>query len=135
MEINDLIKSNIFLISLYAGLILLIALIIYIVRNHARKKALNTIEMEPDEIDSDDSEGIVSIQKLKDKDSALDNVTTKKFAERFKGRFIIVNETEVEKDSDNSNDKRENEFNYIYEATASKLMFKFNPHPKEAIEQ
>jgi len=135
MEINDLIKSNIFFISLYAGLILLIALIIYIVRNQARKKALNNIEMEPDEIDSDDSEGIVSIQKLKDKDSALDNVTTKKIAERFKGRFIIANETGVEKDSDNSNDKRENEFNYIYEATASKLMFKFNPHPKEAIEQ
>ena len=135
MEINELIKSNIFFISLYAGLILLIALIIYIIRNQARKRALNNIEMEPDEIDSDDSEGIVSIQKLKDKDSTLENVTMINFTERFKGRFIIVNEAEVEKDSNNSNELRENEFNNIYEATASRLMFKFNPHPEETLEE
>ena len=135
MEINDLIKSNLFLISVYVGLILLIALIIYIVRNQAKKKALNNIDIEPDDMDLDDNEGIVSIQKLKDKDKILDTDNSVIFADRFKGRFIIVNEAEEKTDLNNSNNKHENEFNEIYEATASKLMFKFNLRPKETIEE
>jgi hypothetical protein len=133
MEINDLIKSNIFLICLYAGLILLIALIIYLVRNKTREKALSDIDTEADEIDLDDSDGIVSIQKLKDTDFVFDNNTS--FNELFKGRFIIINKVEEGKDSLNSTLKHDLKIKEFYEKTDSKLMFKFNPHLEEAIEE
>jgi hypothetical protein len=133
MEINDLIKSNIFLICLYAGLILLIALIIYLVRNKTREKALSDIDTEADEIDLDDSDGIVSIQKLKDTDFVFDNNTS--CNELFKGRFIIINKVEEGKDSLNSTLKHDLKIKEFYEKTDSKLMFKFNPHLEEAIEE
>ena len=133
MEFNELIKSNVFFMCIYAGLILLIALIIYLIRNRAREKALSDIDIEPDEIELDDSEGIVSIQKLKDTDYIFENNTS--FNERFKGRFIIVNKAEEGKDSLNSKLKRDLKIKEFYEKTDSKLMFRFNPHLEESIEE
>jgi hypothetical protein len=133
MELNDLIKSNIFLICLYAGLILLIALIIYLVRNKAMKKALSDIDTEPDEIELDDNEGIVLIQKLKDTDYILENITS--FNERYQGRFTIVNKPEEGKDFLNSTLKRDLKIKEFYEKTDSKLMFKFNTHLEEVTEE
>ncbi len=131
MEINELIKSNIFFISLYAGVIILIALIIYLLR----KKTLSNIDTEQEEIDLDDSEGIVSIQKPTDKAPPFNKDISDNFTESVKRKFVVINEMRKDKDYNNLKDRHKYECKEVYETTASKLMFKFNPQPEETVEQ
>ena len=131
MEINELIKSNIIFISLYAGVIILIALIIYLLR----KKALSKIDTEQDAIDLDDSERIVSIQKPTDKAPPLNKDISNIFTESVKRKFVVINEMRKDKDHNNLKDRHKHECKEVYETTASKLMFKFNPRPEQTVEQ
>jgi hypothetical protein len=136
MELIDLIKSNVFLISLYVGLILIISFIIYKIRNQAKyKKVGDFSSSKPDNGITNESEKNLKVQKLKDDSSNFENDTSNNFSERYKEKFIVMNKVQEDKRSLKSRPSRDPGFTEFYEITDSRLMFKFKPHPYEAIEE
>ena len=128
MELYDLIKTNEFLISLYVGLILLISLLLFKIRNQAKKIETAKFDIsKPEKGNNYESNEMKEAQVLKDKDSNLEKATLKIKNEPHKVKFNIINKISEPQNNVSSNFQHSPLFSELYEKTESKRMFKLKP--------
>ena len=128
MELYDIIKSNEFLISVYAGLMLLISFILIKIRNQAKKKQaakFKTSKQDKDLNRNKEEKEIVLNTTNQSSNSRIH--TSINNAERYKKKFEVINKAPSVNYFSNSNFKLNPRFTEYYEGTNSKLMFKYKP--------
>ena len=128
MELYDIIKSNEFLISVYAGLILLISFILIKLRNQAKKK--QTTKFKSSNLDKNQNhnkEGKEILLKTANISSNSKSYISQINEERYKKKFKVINKAPSVDYFSNSNFKLNPRFTEYYEGTSSKLMFKYKP--------
>ena len=129
MELNDIIKSNEFLISLYVGLIMLISFLIYKIRNQAKKnRNANINNPKPDIGNTFNNDEKTEIQTENDNVSRAEKNISNINIEHHQEKFQVINKIPEVQYTLYSNFQNSSRFSELYEKTDSSKMFKVKTH-------